>query len=98
MLQTRVLPVKTATDDEEETRKQYLLLSKLYVLAEKLLDETTKNTVLDALSACAQETNFATLPNHESACVLYDGTTDFSPAREWLVDMYPKHGTPRSLS
>jgi len=97
MIQKRLLPFKTATDDEEKTRNQYLLLSKLYVLAEKLLDKTTKHAVLNALSACAQETAFATLPDRDSACALYDGTAESSPARPWLVDMYTQHGTPASL-
>ena len=90
--------MKSVTDDDDNIRQQYLCLSKLYVLAKELLDDTTKSAVLGALSSYAQETNFATLPDHESACALYGGSAESSSARVWLIDIYKMYGELKSLA
>lgn len=76
---------------------QYIALSKLYVLAEQLVDETTKSTVLDALAAHAKETDFRVLPDGEPIYIIYNSTVDGNEARTWLVDLYTDHGEARTL-
>ncbi|OSS46588.1 hypothetical protein B5807_08442 [Epicoccum nigrum] len=84
-------------DVEKGAQDQYIALSKLYVLAEQLVDETTKSTVLDALAAHAKETNFRVLPDGESIYVIYSSTVDSNEARNWLIDLYTDYGGARSL-
>ena len=82
---------------EKGAQDQYIALSKLYVLAEQLVDETTKSTVLNALAAHAKETDFRVLPDGESIYVIYNGTVDGNEARTWLVDLYTDHGEAHTL-
>lgn len=74
------------------------LFSRLYVLAEKLIDETAKTAALDALNARAAEINYARMPNVETVCVLYNGTPDTSPARQWLANLFTTHAEPVALA
>jgi hypothetical protein len=70
----------------------YLTLSKLYVLAEKLIDETAKTAVLAAMSKHGEGRSRGTLgcPGFESISIIYNGTPDNSPARKCMLDLYTK--------
>ncbi|KAF3047463.1 hypothetical protein E8E12_007761 [Didymella heteroderae] len=80
---------KLPTKDQYKVGKEYLILSKLYVLAEKLVDETTKQLVLSAIKCRAEDCSYILqeycLPELDSVRVIYDGTPASSPARELLV-------------
>jgi hypothetical protein len=70
---------------------RYLILSRLYILAETLVDETTEDAVLDELQARCEELNGDGMHNQPSLLTLwtiYDGTKEKSRIREWLVDLY----------
>jgi hypothetical protein len=82
---------------KKAAQDQYIALSKLYVLAEQLVDETTKSTVLDALAAHAKETDFRVLPDGETVYVIYNSTVDGNEGRNWLVDLYTDHGEAHTL-
>lgn len=74
---------------------EYLSLSKLYVLAEKLADQITKGIVLTAISARAEEAlpdKSHCFPAIDSIQVIYEGTIEGSPARHLLVQLYTDLG------
>lgn len=94
MAQTDKLPPKDTVTDSSNMSDKYLTLSKLYVLAEKLIDEITKTTVLDELYACGQKQDdkgIHSQPGLLTIRTIYNGTSDSSEAREWLVDLYTTH-------
>ncbi|KAH6637781.1 hypothetical protein C7974DRAFT_450829 [Boeremia exigua] len=91
-LYTKTLPVQTPELETAEQQHQYRLLCKLYVLAEKLIDSTTKDTIFAALSAHAQEINFVFLPDSDAVQIIYEGTPENDAARRWLVNLYTDHG------
>ncbi|KAG9202235.1 hypothetical protein G6514_004673 [Epicoccum nigrum] len=71
----------------------YVVLSKLYVLAEKLIDETAKTALLAALSkrdGKHDSQGVLHCPGFESINIIYNGTPDDSAARECVVDLYTK--------
>ena len=79
---------------------QWLKLCRLYVLAEKLQDVTSKNQVIDVMCVFFNEITcqyalrqkiHRTLPA-EATAELYDGTTRTSKARKLLVDLYTEFG------
>lgn len=81
----------TGTAQEQEDGNQYVILSKLYVLAEMLLDDTTKEVVLEAMSAAWKETMTKWpryFPGVPCISLIYNGTLDDSPARRWLIQLY----------
>ncbi|KAF3004966.1 hypothetical protein E8E13_008000 [Curvularia kusanoi] len=80
-----------------QAQDQFLALSKLYVLAEQLLDGTTKNAAFAALAAHAKDADFTILPNEASVYVIYEGKTDGNKARQWLIDLYVDHGGTRAF-
>ncbi|KAF3049218.1 hypothetical protein E8E11_005861 [Didymella keratinophila] len=74
----------------DSTPRWHLRLNKLYVLAEKILDDTTKNMALTAMDTRAnksQERPSTRCPDVHSIKVIYEGTPEKSPARsEFLKD------------
>jgi hypothetical protein len=79
----------------------YTSLSKLYVLAEKLIDNTTKELVLAAISAHAKEMlsrDLNCIPPIESVQTIYEGTPEGSPARRLIVQIFTDNGSPSSLT
>lgn len=92
--QTNKLPVIQA-GCEEGASDEYYSLSRLFVLAEKLIETTTKSLVLAAMTACSQKSvsnHFLYYPAIDSIQTIYDGTPEGSPARELFVKLYTKHG------
>jgi hypothetical protein len=70
---------------------EYATLSKLFVLAEKLMDDNAKVAILAAISARSKELHSdKTLyyPAIDSIQIIYDGTPNSSPARQLLVSLY----------
>ncbi|KAF2630155.1 hypothetical protein BU25DRAFT_456553 [Macroventuria anomochaeta] len=66
----------------------------LYVLAERLLDQRTKDLTLAAISYPAEEQNRVLLgcPSVVSVQVIYDGTPDKNSVRQLLVQLYTDYG------
>ena len=68
----------------------------LFILGEKLVDQTFKNAVLDFMIE-----NFSSkpkvLPNDKSVKIIYDGTPKGSPARRLVVDIWAYCMTPLSI-
>jgi hypothetical protein len=78
----------------------YVILSKLYVLAEKLIDETAKTALLAALSKCDGKHDSQGVlhcPGFESIDIIYNGTPDDSAARECVVGLYTKCAAKSSI-
>ncbi|KAF2443933.1 hypothetical protein P171DRAFT_444196 [Karstenula rhodostoma CBS 690.94] len=88
LLYTGTLSLKGA--DPEFTK-----LINLYILAEKLQDVETRNIVMDTLLATVfppeGEGRTGYLPNLENVQLIFDGTPEGSPLREYVVDVYA-HG------
>ena len=78
----------------------YVVLSRLYVLAEKLIDETAKTSILAALSACdgkRDSQGAMHCPSFESIKIIYNGTPDDSAARKCIVELYSKCAAKSSI-
>jgi hypothetical protein len=87
-MKTGALPIKR--DDCE-----YIALSKLYVLAEMLIDDTTKDIVLVAILARTKDRlpeKPLYYPGLEVIETIYAGTTQGSPAHRLIVDLYTEFG------
>ncbi|KAJ4339870.1 hypothetical protein N0V95_007649 [Ascochyta clinopodiicola] len=98
-------PLKAVRSKNTQTKKltilkerysfdsRYCRGSKLYVLAKKLMDETTKSVVLAALTARSQTTaqgGTFSYPRLDAVQPIYAGTPPSSPARQLLVRLQPK--------
>lgn len=78
----------------EAVADEYVLLSKLFVLAEKLMDDKSKAVILDSLAACALKPRWdgrLYYPGIDAIQIIYEGTPEGSCARAWLVDVYTQH-------
>ncbi|KAI4655796.1 hypothetical protein J4E93_000511 [Alternaria ventricosa] len=79
---------------------QWLIFCRLYVLAEKLQDVTSKNQIIDGMCVFFNE-NICPAVKHMvhfilpavATAKLYDGTTHASKARKLLVDLYTDFGS-----
>lgn len=73
------------------------MLSKLYVLSEKLMDDTTKTIVLTAITARFEEalsrTGCFSYPKIDAVQTIYAGTPSNSPARQLLLQLYTDFGS-----
>lgn len=74
---------------------EYTSLSKLFVLSEKLMDDTSKETVLAAMLARSK----APFSDEQIYCpaldcvqIIYEGTLEQSPSRQLLVQLYTELG------
>lgn len=70
---------------------EFKRLAKLYVLAEKLQDTDTKNTILVGIvqSRFRVRSNcYRYFPGPSEIRIIYEGTPPSSPARKLIVDMY----------
>lgn len=110
LLYKNVLPVKVFPNEEGGTEGEeagcaayeHNELSKLYVLADKLMDEQTKHHVLNALMSRSKKSGVIRRPTYcpglEDVRIIYGGTPEFSPARAMLVDFYTDHGNESFLA
>lgn len=76
--------------------RTFLPLSHLYVLAEKLLDVTAKNSVLDTMLLSSRTGN-KMYPGLDSVRAIYEGTPGPCPARKLMVDFYAYRGCPQKM-
>jgi hypothetical protein len=91
------LPVKNSSGsfDTNTVAGEYLSLSKLFVLAEKLMDAKSKEVVLAAMLARSKEPfvyNGLYYTGIDSVQVIYEGTQEDSPARRLLVQLFTDFG------
>ncbi len=79
---------------------EWLKLTRLFVLAEKLQDQRAKNKVIDGMHAMfhqyvvkgVQRPDMTPSARAETIRELYDGTPSCSPARKLVVDLYADVG------
>ncbi|EMD96675.1 hypothetical protein COCC4DRAFT_141917 [Bipolaris maydis ATCC 48331] len=69
-------------------------ICQLYVLGEKLMDQTFKNTVLDFIVK-GLDGDFGFRLTADGIKIIYEGTPKGSPARRLVVDICAYHITPR---
>ncbi|KAI4664949.1 uncharacterized protein J4E79_003248 [Alternaria viburni] len=64
-------------------------MSELYVLAEMLMDDSTKKNILAAIQKRCESPHFGhSLPEPSAVRTIYDGTPESSPARRLMVDIF----------
>lgn len=91
------------TTDSEELNENYNTLAYAYVLGERLMDVPFKNAISDTYVLCARGTapappNAAAFtiprryPSNEEIRIIYSGTTDSSPLRRLIVDIWSCRG------
>ena len=83
--------VSDVSDAASACASEFVALSKLYVLSEKLCDNAAKNATVDALwnlknDTAPGSTRYA--PTHEAINILYAGTPKTSLARQLMADMW----------
>jgi hypothetical protein len=91
-LYCKTLPTVVASKEESESEpeSEYILLSKSYVMGERLMDTGFKDALLDAFADCVenQPTSDARIPGSNPINIIYVGTKEKSPARQLLVSMW----------
>lgn len=80
------LPTRIASRNAIVDNKEYLQLSKAYVLGDKLQDGHFTDAVMDAIIDKSSEMLFC--PNNDMISYVYDNTTELSQLRLFLVDSY----------
>lgn len=80
----------------DESDEYYQLLAELYVLSERLLDETIRGALIKEFVRLARLTDKNSkryCPTREAVNIIYRGTTAASPARRLMVDLHVAYGT-----
>jgi hypothetical protein len=98
---TGQLPTAAKSDQEiealesgeaiKEIAAEYGMLFRVYVLADKLQDFETKNTIMVtafAISHLRDETERWTAPSSLTVNIIYNGTLPNSPARRFVTDLW----------
>lgn len=75
----------------------YLSLAKLYVFGERVLDVAIRNAIVEDFIAFSSVINhglpgYQYYPSAAAIDAIYEGTTEESPMRRLLVDLYARHG------
>ncbi|KAH7137918.1 hypothetical protein B0J11DRAFT_573932 [Dendryphion nanum] len=83
------LPVFPASG-EVDGGGQFETLMKVYVLADKLMDTTTKNTILDAVICRVRERK---IPSPAALTIVYVSTPENDPMRRLVVDVCAQWGS-----
>ncbi|KAI4927500.1 hypothetical protein J4E85_006011 [Alternaria conjuncta] len=69
-------------------------MSELYVLAEMLMDDSTKKSILAAIRKRCESPQFGhSLPEPSAVRTIYDGTPESSPARRLMVDIFSQRAS-----
>ncbi|KAI4959481.1 hypothetical protein J4E86_003203 [Alternaria arbusti] len=69
-------------------------MSELYVLAEMLMDDSTKKVILAAIQKRCESPQFGhSLPEPSAVRTIYDGTPESSPARRLMVDIFSQRAS-----
>ncbi|KAF2797227.1 hypothetical protein K505DRAFT_415194 [Melanomma pulvis-pyrius CBS 109.77] len=87
-LYTTMLPAGTI-----EVSDQFVQLSNLYVLCEKLVDVGLKDVILRKMVTLAQERYMVLNSLAETVDIIYNGTPSYSNARCLLLDIFVDSGT-----
>ncbi|KAF7187847.1 hypothetical protein HII31_10747 [Pseudocercospora fuligena] len=85
-----ISPPELPMDDGE-----YLTLARLYCFGEKVQDDAFCDDVMTAMTLKTDdiaEDGTRTFPSHSAVMALYNGTTNHSVARQFMVDMYCEFG------
>jgi len=74
-------------------------LSKLYVLCERLQDVTSKNVIVNAFMSVSIDRckNCWHFPDCKDINIIYGGTVETNPLRQLLVDLYVNYGNNSEL-
>ncbi|KAF2122120.1 hypothetical protein BDV96DRAFT_594046 [Lophiotrema nucula] len=92
LLYSNCLPIKNPDEDADgKTGFEFITLSKLYVLAEKLQDRKTKNIMIETMISKAR--GLKRFPGLEAIRIIYNGTAGPCPGRQLMVDMYTEKGS-----
>jgi len=93
------LPIKTCNaavaDNDAIMSNDYIALVRLYILADKLQDAKSRNTVMDAILAHIEESG--SLPGMPIVRIIFDGTSEGSPLRSLVVDLVADFGCHKLL-
>jgi hypothetical protein len=84
----------------EESDEYYQLLADLYVLGERLLDETIRGAIIKefiCFTSLTDKSSKRYCPMRETVSIIYRGTTAGSPARRLMVDIHLAYGTTKWL-
>jgi hypothetical protein len=80
----------------DKSNEHYELFAELYVLGERLLDESIRVAVIKEIVRLSNMTDKGgrkrSLPKQEAANIIYRGTTTGSPARRLMVDIFQTFG------
>ena len=84
----------------EESDEYYQLLAELYVLGERLLDETIRGEIIKEfirLTRLIDKSSKRYCPMRENVSIIYRGTTAGSPTRRLKVNIHLAYGTTKWL-
>lgn len=70
----------------KQRKSAFPLLTRLYLLGEKMLDDAFQDCVLSANAAHSTDTGH--MPGAKSVTKIHDGTAPSSPVRRWLIDSW----------
>lgn len=85
----------TCADDDEIPGPDFDSLGELYVLGEHLIDTAFQDAVISVLVGLTRKKDQDDVnyyPGFSTVNIIYEGTTDKSPARRLLVDLHVRHG------
>ena len=87
---SKITTTATSTSNEEQHHAEWKALAESYVVGEVLLDIPFKDSVIDALRAKIQSTSGHTIWScgGDLIKIIYSGTSESSPARMLLADVY----------
>lgn len=93
-LYSKQISILADLSDEPEDDEKFHTLAYAYVLGEKIIDNDFKNAIMDAyvLYARAQGPSKRYYPSNEEIRILYEGTRESSPIRQFLVDVWTWRG------
>lgn len=84
----------------DECDDYYQALAELYVLGERLLDDSIRAAVVKEimrLTDLVDERSFRSFPARETVNIIYRGTTAGSPARRLMVDIQVSYGSTKTI-
>ena len=102
---SKCLPTDIFTTDfmgtfPDESDEYYQLLAELYVLGERLLDETIRGALIKEILRLTKLTDKESkhyYPKGEAVNIIYRGTTAASPARRLMVNFHVAYGITKSF-
>ncbi|KAF1362489.1 hypothetical protein EJ07DRAFT_107279, partial [Lizonia empirigonia] len=88
--------------ETESCEREYVSLTSLYVLSERLQDIEAKNSAIDALMSKATHESATSmfachLPSPEAVSLMYDNTPHHCPGRQAIVDCFVWFGQDHSM-